>query len=317
MLLPFLYPPKRLKAATLIDLFLRYMVPFYATVIVYSLAYLIIEVGFSETGRQAWAANLLGALTFANAHFVKQATGFEMLWFLPSFAVLVYLTMLIAAATGALRLALIGVAVAAHGFVGLLPNEALRWIPFSTYISLYVLLPELLLAAMKDRIEHFRASHFVLAGLVLLVACVMQYRANAVIILSEFRVFSWRTPYELLLTDIQMLAGTLVCVGMGRWLRNVNVLAQLGNQSMKIYLAHGIVGYAFYKAYASLGFSLAAPAAIAITFAITLALSYGNCRRHEPGGHASLGVSAGPRRLQDAARRPDAQNRASVSFSLE
>ena len=145
----------------------------------------------------------------------------------------------------------------------------------------------------------------------------MQYRANAVIILSEFRVFSWRTPYELLLTDIQMLAGTLVCVGIGRWLRNVNVLAQLGNQSMKIYLAHGIVGYAFYKAYASLGFSLAAPAAIAITFAITLALSYGNCRRHEPGGHASPGVSAGPRRLQDAARRPDAQNRASVSFSLE
>ena len=233
LLLPFLYAPKRLRAATLVDLFLRYMVPFYATVIVYSLAYLTIEVGFSDTGTSTWAAKLLGALTLANAYFVKQATGFEMLWFLPAFAVLVYFYMAFTEATGALRWVLIGGAVAAHGLVGLLPAEALRWIPFSAYISLYVLLPGLVLTALRDRIENLRASQFVLAGVVLLVACMMQYRANAVIILSEFRVFSWRTPYELLLTDIQMLSGTLVCVGIGRWLRNVALLTSPGNQSMK------------------------------------------------------------------------------------
>ena len=272
MIIPFLYDPRPLETKKLVDLFTRYMVPFFITTIFYAAIYLIVEIPKNFDRVSDWTAELAGALTLANAYFIKQATGFEMLWFLPAFTVLTCLHTMIYAATRTVRGWVLVLAVVAHGCVGLLPAEAIRWIPFSAYISLYVLAPGLVLSAFRHRIERFRRPHFVAIGLVFLAACLVQYHQSATIILSDFTVFSLETPFRLILTDVQMLTGTLMCIGIARELRTSALLNTLGMLSMQVYLIHGLIGYAIYRL--ALPLDLPVPVAFLATFALTLGASY-------------------------------------------
>jgi fucose 4-O-acetylase-like acetyltransferase len=273
LIMPFLYSPKEFTFHNIVNLFVRYMIPFYATVLTYSIIYFIVEVPKDYQNIFGWFGHLAGALSLANAYHIKEATGFEMLWFLPAFAALTYMYMAVAFCNTTFRILLILLSFLGHCLVGLLPEEAIKWVPFSAYVSIYVLAPALLFSVLR-RFDRFGWQQIMIAGLVFCIACYLQREQRLTVVLSEFTVFSLTNVYALLVTDIQMLTGTFVCVALGQKAASSQILTRLGNLSMKIYLTHGLIGYIVYRSYVELGANVPPSVAIFATASITLSISY-------------------------------------------
>lgn len=271
LFLPFLHKPKGFTSGNVLDTITRYLVPYMIAVTFYGVIYVIVA---RETGLRDWLKDYIAAITIGNAYFVKEATGFEMLWFLPAFTALVLAHMLISSIAPGKRRLILAASVAGHCIIGLVNYEMLKWVPASAYIVIYVFPLALVFGAIGNWAVANPLRAGVLSGAIFVVLSIIQHQEKWRLTMSEFTVYNVKNPMALITTDVSMVCGSIFVLALGSGLRRSAALALIGRYSMQIYLIHGIVGYAFVmitRRY--LGDILSATEMMVVTIMLTIGVS--------------------------------------------
>lgn len=239
LLLPFLGAAHVLSRRMVAERAMRYLVPFGCAVLGYALLYqLLIPSGL---GAPARLADLAVALAFGTAVTLKPATGFVVLWFLPTLFSLVLLAAAVHSAPKRWFWPILAGAWALHLVLGLLPPRLSGWVPFDLPIALYMLPLGLLLAGLHPRLQRIGYPGWLgLAALAVLAACwSAEFGRESEV--ATMIMPSIATPWHLLAIDLSMLACMVALLSFGAALGRIPLLVALGRHSLAVYLVHPLI----------------------------------------------------------------------------
>ncbi|MFT3960016.1 acyltransferase family protein [Propionivibrio sp.] len=215
----------------------RYLVPYWWALTAASVAYYFMYQRHTNPAESvaAWAL----AAVIGNAPFVKPASGFLMLWFLPS---LFGLTCLIALyntiQTRWGQSLAVGLAVLAHLLLPLLPRLTMLWIPFGLAIMANVFI----LGLIWQRLLSVRLPRY--WGLVVAAIFVASYgRLVSVPVhleMATFELAGINAPGTMILQDLAGMSGVLTIVWLASLTPKFQWLEALGKNSIWIYLFHPV-----------------------------------------------------------------------------
>lgn len=218
--------------------------PFLVFCIIYSLAYYLIVLRHTDIGIADWVGDLARAVTIANMPALKSATGFKLFWFIPSFIIFCIAYNFYGSVSRKFQLVVTFIFLICHLTVGLISHEWSSLIPWGATISLYLLIIGLAFRAM-DRAGW--SKYGLQWGLAFLISIIIGYLSKYRIILSDFEIYSLRSPLALIVTDVQMLSGAMVVLNIARISRNVAIINYIGQRSLQIYLTHGLINVGLFK----------------------------------------------------------------------
>lgn len=234
----FTFGKKTWNAEFIADRCARYLIPFWWAVTGASIAFYFMYQRHTDPLDSVvpWAlAALIG-----NAPFVKPASGFLMLWFLPS---LFGLTCLIAfynsiQARWAKNLALI-LAILAHLFLPLLPRLTMLWLPFGLAIMANVFV----LGLIWQRLLKVSLPGF--WGPIVAIVFVASYGTLVAgpvhLEIATFEVVGANAPVTMILQDIAGMTGVLTIVWLAGLAPKFGWMDEVGRNSLWIYLIHPLI----------------------------------------------------------------------------
>lgn len=243
LMIPFLRPAAPWSRDYLNYLFRLYF-PFF--LIVTLMAVVVAWLRPVTAQEQAWL--WLRALYSGNSAILKQVTDMALLWFLPSFISLVTLRTAIENAGRTARMLAIGLLSVAHLFIGLVARDVEHYLPLGLLPALYVI-PLAYLGVWLHRRIYERmlpSAALLLAVLVFVVVKVAQMRAGLHAEVGFAVVADYRTPYALLLNDLEAVTGVLMLFQLAR-MKLGAFLEVCGKYSLQVYLFHAFVALFVYK----------------------------------------------------------------------
>jgi fucose 4-O-acetylase-like acetyltransferase len=270
-LLAMLVDPHRVTRAWIMSVVQRYLVPFGLAVVVYGLAYQAIELRFESV--DAWLGSMVPAVIVATGYYLDTATGFEMLWFLPCFAVFVVARTFYLDAPRLVQAASFATALLAHSVVGLLPRDVSQNVPWSVVFAVYMAFPAITFRWLWTNHVLATSRNLFIASSISAFACgaVAQVMLGVVISPGDLELPSVLNPLSLIVTDVVLIFATLsICL----LASSAKVLRPLGRVSLEIYLVHGLVGVAIMRGASLAGICVSAWMLVT-SFLLTLATSFG------------------------------------------
>lgn len=236
-LLLFTFGKKVWSTEFIADRCARYLIPYWWSLTAASLAYYFLYQRHTDPLDSviAWAF----AAIVGNAPFVKPASGFLMLWFLPS---LFGLTCLIAAfnviQSKRGKMLAVGLAVMAHLFLPLFPRLTMLWIPFGLAIMANVfilgLIWQQLLNVVLPRFWGVIAAATFVASYGALVSVPVHLE------MATFELVGINAPWTMILQDLAGMCGVLTIVWLAGIVPRFRWLDALGKNSIWIYLFHPV-----------------------------------------------------------------------------
>ena len=232
------YPVKALTAARVKDIIARTMVPnlyfiVFASLLYYSVINKVTFVDFLPT--------FMEALIFQSPEALKEATGFHVYWFLPSFCVFSILWLAWKEAKSALRLTAAVILVAAHGLLGMIPADLAPWIPLGVGPALYVLPLAVLAEPLASLATRRSVRSFLGFGTFFLVVATTSFSLELDVNLAMLQLYGFDNFGLMLLQDAIAVGGFLTLLSLARIIRRNRLLEIAGKYSLYIFLVHQIV----------------------------------------------------------------------------
>lgn len=236
-LLIFTFGRKVWSAEFIADRCARYLVPYWWALTAASVAYYAMYQRHTDPmgSVAAWAL----AAVIGNAPFVKPASGFLMLWFLPS---LFGLTCLIAAynvirAPWAKTVAVV-LAIMAHLFLPLFPRLTMLWVPFGLAIMANVFI--LGLVWQRIMVVHLPRYWGPAVAAVFAASYGSLVAGKVHLEMATFELVGINAPWTMVLQDLAGVTGVLTIVWLATIVPKFRWLEALGMNSIWIYLFHPV-----------------------------------------------------------------------------
>lgn len=236
-LLLFTFGNKVLSARYIADRVARYLIPYWWALTAASFAYFLMYKGGKSPsdGFVAWGL----AAVIGTAPFVKSASGFLMLWFLPC---LFGLTCLLAVFNAiqsipAKRFA-VGLAITAHLMIPLLPSSSLFWLPCGVAIMMNIFI----LGLIWRKFLNVQLPQ--LWGPIVFAIFAVSYGALVSVPvhleMATLDLVGIDAPWFMILQDLAGLGGVLTIVWLSSFIRKRHWFEQMGKNSIWLYLLHPV-----------------------------------------------------------------------------
>jgi hypothetical protein len=239
LLLPFLGTPHRLSMRFVSDRAARYLVPFMMATIGYAaLFHFLMSSG--ET-LPASVNDTMIALAIGTASTLKIATGFIILWFLPTLFTLVIVYAIFECISRFLEFFLFMLACCVHLTLGLAPDWVGHWTPGNLHLALFMLPLGLAMRRLHLRLLPLGYPHRLgLAALALLLGTwAIEYGRESEV--ATAKMPSILGIGHLLAIDISMISCMVALLSFGPLLARVPILPRLGRHSLVVYLVHPLI----------------------------------------------------------------------------
>ncbi len=243
-LLPFLFPSKVVSEKNIIKFLARYLVPYTIFFIILFLIYQYLYL--SSVGHEIDALSLLIAFVTGSALFLKDAVGFQFLWFLPSFFSLVVIRMIYTSQNGNKRFFFIIVSFLFHMLIGLVPKEILIYFPLGLAPALFVFLLGIMVENFLRIIFLNTRISMIISFLVWVFFYFYAYRELPGINLGIMKVPDISKIKSLIIYDGIIISSFVFIVSISSILSRCSWLTFIGKRSMNIYLLHSMVFYFLY-----------------------------------------------------------------------
>ncbi|WP_158002445.1 acyltransferase family protein [Methyloterricola oryzae] len=244
LLLPFVFPAKKISRDLVINLSVRYLVPFVVFYSISSLMYFPIYIGAHSLWE--WFGDFILGLIVNDAYWVKKTTGFQLFWFLPTFFTLTLFRSLLNSFASGIRQSVLLLLFVAHITVGCLPDWAKLNIPFGIGIVAYIYILgesiscDALLSATRSR--YFSLITVPVLLMLFFLSSKFGLRTN----LAWLNLMAISDVILLLLHDGIVVISFLTVLSLSRSFKKLPYLSCLGKFSLQIYLTHSFVFYFFY-----------------------------------------------------------------------
>jgi fucose 4-O-acetylase-like acetyltransferase len=235
--LAFTFGTKEWSLRFIADRVARYLVPYWWALSGATLAYFLIYRTHSSASDSFVAWGL--AMLIGNAPFAKSASGLLMLWFLPS---LFGLTCLLAAFDSSTlsryKYGGLGIALAAHLTIPLLPRSEILWLPFGFAIALNIFF----LGLVWRQLLNLRLPK--MWGPIVTLVFVISYGAlvsgQVHLEVATLELAGINSPKAMLFQDLSGIAGVLAVVWLVSIPKDVQWLEAIGKNSLMVYLLHPV-----------------------------------------------------------------------------
>lgn len=271
--LPFLRPAPAVDRHLFQYLFRLFHPFFVITTVLVVIVFLITPVS-PQKQFSLWMLSLYSG----NFNLLKESTHMSMLWYLPSFVALVVLRALIEQSSTVSKRLVLGLLIALHPFIGLLPVEIQDYLPLGLLPVLYAIPLCYLAAWLHTRLfeRHSRLPSLVASIVLLCIVKYLQIRAGLHNELGAAEVADYTQPYALLINDLEAVFGVCMILQLGH-LPLGKLFETAGKYSLQIYCFHAFFAAAIYKTASiylgKLPVSLLFSASVALTFLTTLYVS--------------------------------------------
>jgi fucose 4-O-acetylase-like acetyltransferase len=236
ILLTFLWPVKFFSWHAFVDKYFSYLVPFLIFLTFTVAANFIM---FKDVTIVDGLLMYAKAALLASPFDIKEASGFMYLWFLPCLVAL-YFIRLIHAKIG---LAFLLVPLVAFIVVVQLPERVLIKLPFSLHVIGFLYLPALVFAKVHKPIVGSSVSIRIVVSALFMIGCFISTLIGWKFFLVGGIFPTWEEPWLILFYSsllVITVPGIYIIVS---WLPKtvLQPLSLLGQESLKVYLAHPIV----------------------------------------------------------------------------
>lgn len=213
------------------------------------------------------------ALYSGNWKVLDQVTGLGLLWFLPSLISLLFLRALIESLPRYAGVTLLVLIVVAHFFVAYVKPPVQAFFPMGLLPAIYVLPLAYIIASVHqralERIPTWLAVSLTVG--VFAVVKLVQMRMNLTNEIGFLQVAGYTRPLNVLVNDLEAISGSLMMFQLARCLR-WRLVEKCGQYSMQMYLVHGFVAAAIFKAVLLLPIRSPLPALL-LSLSLTVVLS--------------------------------------------
>jgi len=236
-LLPFVYTPRPLTRQMLIDRSVRYLVPH---VFFFSLAAILVLPVYHPELRE-WLRKYFIGLATCSARTAKEATGFQLYFFLPTLLLLNIFYAFYNTVSRRLRILLVLLTIVLHGFIGVLPVIWKKYLPFGLPIVLFIFPIGLLVAYLWKIIKNWQScfiarSSFFLA-LILIVFCRSR---ETTFNLGTLYIYGWQDWLWLLIHDLLPIVCMIALLLNADLISKIPYIDRIGKQSLVIFLVHSM-----------------------------------------------------------------------------
>jgi fucose 4-O-acetylase-like acetyltransferase len=241
LLLPFLYPIKKVNLLQVKTWTARFFVPFTAFFILYGM------LNFFVLGNEFGVIDVMKGYFIATPRMVDAVTGSEILWFLPHIF-LVFVVFNIAISKVRHLWVLLGVSFIAHVFMGFISKEFVMNVPFTAINIFYLFfigcILRLVIISLKDNGKKY--AWLFLA--VFIASQIISISTSAVLGYTGIYLFDVSEPLKLLLCDVLVISGLLFFL-YASFFKNLKPLTWLGKHSMIVFLVHQPFLFVGWKAF--------------------------------------------------------------------
>lgn len=234
--LPFMRPWQTWSQARPLDLIVRYGWP----CVVFTVIYTLMFVKFSGQALSE-VPMLAGKAVFAmSARGFDQATGLQLLWFLPALIGIRFAMMAVAPFLAAQVWTVLVVAGLAHCLIGLLPESFKYITPFGWPVAGLVLFPGLLIALLRLGERRIPTWMVVSVGIIALAMTFTTGLINRGHPLNVGMLFvpSIITPLKLVALDLLQLTAFVALMAISRWRSVQKLFGGLGRMSFELFVLH-------------------------------------------------------------------------------
>jgi hypothetical protein len=237
LILPFLVTVPRFSWGLVRDRFIRYWVPFAATMLVSSILFWVIYHRHEPMSR--FVVDFLLGVCIGSAPLVKKASGFLAYWFLPALFGTVVVLSFYEKLPARGRMILLTLFIVAHATVVAQSLPGYYWIPFGLAIVSNVFV----LGIVVRKIVCARYLHTLRFGFPL--AFVVSYgwlvQHDVWLEVMSLRVAVIADTITFIAQDVAAISGVISILLIARSLCTIRFLASIGHHSLIIYLLHPLV----------------------------------------------------------------------------
>lgn len=275
MTIPFTRPAMPLQAPAFGEYLFRLYYPFALV----TLATATVVVATTEATAGQHLVDTLVALYSGNSTALKHATHMGLLWFLPSFIALLIMRSAFDWMSTSARWTALALIVAAHPFLGLVPERVWNYLPLGVLPALYIYPLAYSGAWLHRRLfaQGRAVPMLAFAGLVFAVVKAVQIKYGMRSEVGFMEVADYSTPFALIINDLEAVTGTILMFQIARVLSS-KILSQSGKYSMQLYLVHAFVALAVYRTVLHFstvsGYLLNFLLSMTLTLAISLGISW-------------------------------------------
>jgi fucose 4-O-acetylase-like acetyltransferase len=239
LLLPFLARSKLLTFSMARDHAIRYLVPFFWALLLYSIAFKIYTQTQTHLGE--WFQELLWAFVFADIESLSRSTGFIVLWFLPALLSVVLLIGMFNSGPRYLRATILVAALLVHLAIGATSESFKSAFPQGVLIALYIF-PLGLAArhAMPWLSTPIRKYWVAVIALALLMAS-WTFERGVEVEVATLVVPTLIQPLRVIATIISDLSFLVMLIIASPMLARIPGVSLLGRHSLVVYLTHPLV----------------------------------------------------------------------------
>ncbi len=225
----------------MLDRAIRYLVPFVTFFIIYIILYYILFRSSDDIlmRLESWGAGLI----FMSPAVQKDATGFIILWFLPTFFTLVTILIFVNQSARWLKTATLILSLAVHCSIGAWPAIIKTYVPFGFHTALYILPLGLAIHWLWSRIHS--PKDIPLVGLVAWIVFISTYysllhdgvRAEV----PRLILPTILEPWTMIRVDLMSVSWFFAIGAVAEYLSKVPILVLLGRYSLIVYLCHPLL----------------------------------------------------------------------------
>lgn len=236
LLFPFLFRSPKLDLRSLINIFVRYFVPYAIFVFVFGCVKLLL----AQDAFQDWIVDYAKAVITGNVNYLKVASGFRLFWFMPVILLVNIVRILYYNQTECVRRVLLVLLVCAHILLPTLPWEVKKFYPgFGSHIALYIVVLGILAGFLWKSLGHWiiRKLRYVLL-VAFLSLLVLMLNIESKVNLGHLGCPSYHAPFRMLLHDLIPLLCLFTFIGFSDTMAKLPFLPMIGRRTLQIYLLH-------------------------------------------------------------------------------
>lgn len=244
--LPFIFPVKNFNLQTIKDYFIRYYVPF---IIFYLISSIIYSNLYAPSENIImWTGKVLLSIVIGSPILVKEMSGFQLFWYLPTLFSLVFIRTWYKSQKPGFQILTLILFLIIHLFVGGINKTLKTYIPLGLPIASFCFI----LCVIIEFLARFLANtpKWVIAISGIFIATFLfnlQKKLGSEVNLGDVHFYTIFHPYQLIVHDAIAIVVFLTLYSLSGILSSFNILVILGKNSLVIYLIHSLVFQSFLK----------------------------------------------------------------------